>query len=56
VLTTLNHLLNFSGVYFEETEEEECDIVPFVACGNSDTMWDPDMNYSLSTNTNANIT
>jgi hypothetical protein len=47
LLTTFNALENFSSVYFEYSDEEESEIVPFVACGKSEA-FDPDMNYSLS--------
>ena len=46
LLTTFNSLSNYSSIYFEDTEEDESDIVPFVACG-TDEPFDPDMNYSL---------
>ena len=46
-LTTLNHLHNFSSVYFEK-EEERGKEVKFVACGKNETL-DPDMNYALET-------
>ena len=53
LLTTLNHLKNFSSIYFEENElddEDDNDIVKFVACG-KDEPFDPDMNYSLTAST-----
>ena len=46
-LTTLNHLQNFSSVYFEK-EEEKGHEVKFVACGKNETL-DPDMTYALET-------
>ena len=46
LLTTFNSLSNYSSIYFEDTEEDESEIVPFVACG-TDEPFDPDMNYSL---------
>ncbi len=46
LLTTFNCLSNYSSIYFEDSEEEERDIVPFVACG-TDEPFDPDMSYSL---------
>ena len=48
VLTTLNHLQNFSAIYSGEEEEDEGEMVPFVACGGEGD-FDPDMNYNLST-------
>ena len=51
LLTTLNHLKNYSSIYFEEEElDDEEDIVQFVPCGKDDP-FDPDMNYSLTTST-----
>ena len=53
LLTTLNHLKNFSPVYFEEDElddDDEQDIVKFVACG-KDEPFDPDMSYPLTFST-----
>ena len=47
-LTTLNHLKNFASIYYDEEEEKEEDIVPFVACGLLEEL-DADMNYSLKT-------
>ena len=54
LLTTLNHLQNFSNIYSGEEEENEDDIVPFVACGTGEDEFDSDMNYNLSTQTGAN--
>lgn len=48
-LTTLNHLQNFSTVYYGDSEEDvddEEDCVQFVACGKNEVL-DADMNYSL---------
>ena len=56
MLGTLNHLRNFSDVFYEEDElddEDESDQVAFVACG-TDEIFDPDMNYSLLTATQQN--
>ena len=51
LLTTLNHLKNYSSIYFEEEElDDEEDMVQFVPCGKDDP-FDPDMNYSLTTST-----
>ena len=47
LLTTFNAISNFSGIYFEEDEEDLSAVVPFVACGKSEAL-DPDMNYSLT--------
>ncbi len=47
LLNELNHLANYKDVYFDRTEETDDKIVPFVACGNTDESFDPDMNYSL---------
>ena len=46
LLTTLNHIKNFSAIYFEEDEDSEDEPVQFVACG-ADEVYDADMNYSL---------
>jgi hypothetical protein len=46
LLTTLNHINNFSAIYFEEDEDSEDEPVKFVACG-ADEVYDADMNYSL---------
>ena len=49
ILSTLNHIKNFSAVYYEHEElddSDEEDQVAFVACG-TDEIFDPDMNYSL---------
>ena len=45
-LTTINHLKTFENIY--HCDEEEDDIVPFVACGKHEEL-DSDMNYSLAT-------
>lgn len=53
LLGTLNHIRNFSDVFYEEAElddDDEGDQVAFVACG-TDAIFDPDMNYSLLTDT-----
>lgn len=50
ILTTLNHIKNFSSIYFEDSDEDSDDELPpvkFVACG-VDEPFDPDMNYSLA--------
>ena len=47
LLGKLNHLENFKQLYFGEEEEKEDEIVPFVACGDPNTSFDSDMNYSL---------
>ena len=51
LLGALNHIRNFSTVFYEEDElddEDEADQVQFVACG-TEEVFDPDMNYSLMT-------
>mmetsp|Transcript_11624 Transcript_11624/g.13844 ORF Transcript_11624/g.13844 Transcript_11624/m.13844 type:complete len:99 (-) Transcript_11624:188-484(-) len=51
LLGALNHLRNYSNVFYEESElddEDEEDQVKFVACG-TEEIFDPDMNYSLLT-------
>ena len=51
LLSTLNHLRNFSPIFNEEEElddDDEMDQVAYVACGTSEVL-DPDMNYSLLT-------
>lgn len=45
LLSQLNHLENFKEFYSGEAEDD--DFVPFVACGDTTTSFDPDMNYSL---------
>ena len=47
LLNQLNHSSNFREIYFGEKEEAEDEFVPFVACGDPATSFDPDMNYSL---------
>lgn len=47
LLNELNHLSNFKDIYFDRAEDSDDYIVPFVACGNTDDSFDPDMNYSL---------
>ena len=58
LLSTLNHLRNFSSIFYEEEEldddENEEDQVAFVACG-TDEILDPDMNYSLLTDVHTAI-
>ena len=54
-LTTINHLKNFERIYYCEEEEEEGEIIPFVACGKNEE-FDADMNYSLKTKVVANNT
>jgi len=45
-------LQNFAPIYSGQEEEEEAEMVPFVACGGEGD-FDPDMNYNLSTQTGA---
>ena len=57
MLSTLNHLRNFSGVFYEEEElddDDEGDQVAYVACGTNE-VFDPDMNYSLLTDVHTGL-